>query len=605
MKRTTNLTSALLVAIMAFGGATNMMAHEDFSVPESTLDLCTAATVLPEGNYNTSRSGKNQYSVTDDYVVLNPMALSDSKTAINGWCVSTCGRASATTWTAPEGSPFKGSDYWVEGGSAPVAVVNGGTADRKITVRVTNCTAVSALFAETKYTQLVAYELKSDGTIDTESPIAESKGDATTFVASITGLSPAKTYIVGVESTDGTNRQVREIAFAINNSECKPEGKKTVTVFEMDFAKFAEEKRDESGASNGWSSTDITYENAGKLDYLNDDNTVSNLQFYHITAPFSLPQVFSVYPNKDFQLGLSYSSSSYSAGLIAKRSAGTNNVAVEVKTGQKVTIVSSTLPQLKSYTQCVEQSSSETTAYTFKYGGKDRTVEALTTVYTATADGTQSFQFATGTSILSIKVEGEDVVPAISVKAGYNGYTAFSDTKAFAFEGAKAYYVGKVTGETAELTEIAAGSVIAAGQGIIFKAENMDDDITVTYYTQENTTLDGNRLIGVGSAGDALTATGTNYVLASDTNAEPVTTGFFIYTGEADALVGKCYLNVPESTSPAKALKISFGGTDGIKDVKAAGRRMQEDGVIYDLNGCRTVKGTGLIIKNGKKYIIK
>ena len=221
--------------------------------------------------------------------------------------------------------------------------------------------------------------------------------------------------------------------------------------------------------------------------------------------------------------------------------------------------------------------------------------------YTMTADGT--FDMYCGNS-KGYRIQSLTIIPAKTIQAGSNGYTAYSNSlHNFTVSGAEVYYAPNgVSDGTITLSKVVEGAVIPMNEGVIIKAENAGDDIVISMTTAEATDLSGNNLKAVNLS--STLAEGTNYVLGTKEG----TTKFFSFTSAnwtntlRSSLQGKCYLNIPASSSKEN-IEISFGEATGIESLTPTLSRREG---VYNLSGVR-VNGDykGIVIMNGKKYMNK
>ena len=183
----------------------------------------------------------------------------------------------------------------------------------------------------------------------------------------------------------------------------------------------------------------------------------------------------------------------------------------------------------------------------------------------------------------------EDAPTTVSAEIGSTGWATLYSDKALDFstvEGLTAY-TATVSENTVTLTEV---ENVPANTGVVLKGEATTYNIPIIASSE---TAQGDLQ---GSASEATTANGTQYVLAlnkeSNVQFAPATSGT-IAAGKAYLVVagGKSRLNV-----------VIAGETTGIKAIEA--QEAQEG--IYNLQGQRVAKAQkGLYIVNGKKAIVK
>lgn len=173
-------------------------------------------------------------------------------------------------------------------------------------------------------------------------------------------------------------------------------------------------------------------------------------------------------------------------------------------------------------------------------------------------------------------------------------------------EGVTAYAVKSNNDGRAQLVKVAdGGQVIPGGQGYLLS------------------TAKENGFCLTPSDGEAVAAPAENFLMGSDEAKTFDDAGYKYYIlGKSGEDVGfywqkgtdgtrvnnaahKAFLRVPAS-SGAKFLSFTFGGeTTGINGITASGAE-QNGTALYNLAGQRVAKGyKGLVIKNGKKYLVK
>lgn len=199
------------------------------------------------------------------------------------------------------------------------------------------------------------------------------------------------------------------------------------------------------------------------------------------------------------------------------------------------------------------------------------------------------------------RISNITIIPAVSISAGPNGYSAFSYSSNYTVEGGIAYYVAiQPIENTIVLQEINKGEIIPANEGVIIKTDAKDKTVNINLSKADATiSLEGNLLKAVTSE-TADFADGTNYVLA--TSKITGETCFYPFTTDLrEKLVNKCYLNL-SSTVNAKSFKISTDVPTGIMEIFNSNTNK----CTYSINGfCVNAKDKGIVIKGGKKYINK
>ncbi len=186
-------------------------------------------------------------------------------------------------------------------------------------------------------------------------------------------------------------------------------------------------------------------------------------------------------------------------------------------------------------------------------------------------------------------------------KANY--YSTFhSGKKAYSVPEGVTAYTGAVDGSMLRLTAIT-GGIIPAGEAVILRLTTTDNTATkkqfdLTAMTTTATKSGTNALTGT----DVATTLGVNeYTLSLGQHG----VGFYLWEGkEIDA--HKAYLTL-ESPTMAKAFTFMFddGETTGIQEASPKSSPEGKD-LMYNLNGVRVNDHhKGIVIKNGKKYVVK
>lgn len=173
-------------------------------------------------------------------------------------------------------------------------------------------------------------------------------------------------------------------------------------------------------------------------------------------------------------------------------------------------------------------------------------------------------------------------------------------------EGVTAYAVKSNNDGRAQLVKVAdGGQVIPGDQGYLLSTANVNGFCLTP---SENTPVEvstENLLMGSDEAKTFDDASYKYYILGKSGS----DFGFYWQKGTDGTRVNnaahKAFLRVPAS-SGAKFLSFTFGGeTTGINGITASGAE-QNGTALYNLAGQRVAKGyKGLVIKNGKKYLVK
>lgn len=154
-------------------------------------------------------------------------------------------------------------------------------------------------------------------------------------------------------------------------------------------------------------------------------------------------------------------------------------------------------------------------------------------------------------------------------------------------------YTAKYADSKVKLTQVEAGKVIKAGEGVVLFGE--PKTYKVAYSAEAGEELD-NSLVGVTE--DTQMNNETTYVLVKGADGK-VCFGK-LKSGET-VKAGKAYLTI-DDLSAAKQISLDFGSTTGINAVESA--EEAQNGAYYTLSGQRTMKPTkGVYIHNGKKFM--
>ena len=177
--------------------------------------------------------------------------------------------------------------------------------------------------------------------------------------------------------------------------------------------------------------------------------------------------------------------------------------------------------------------------------------------------------------------------------AGYATYATTNNVVVPSDENVKVMTVKvNAEGTAIELNDVAAGTVIPAGRGILVKAPAGNCDFVVT--SDKGTELTNNNLV---AATSDETSDGTKYFALTKIGDK---VGFALVENGVVIPAGKAYLEVAAGTS-AKFFSLD-GEATGINSVKTA----KADGAYYTLEGVKTTKPVkGLYIHNGKKIVVK
>lgn len=209
--------------------------------------------------------------------------------------------------------------------------------------------------------------------------------------------------------------------------------------------------------------------------------------------------------------------------------------------------------------------------------------------------------YASTTNVLSYSQYGvvtklSVYIPLVTVSISPVGYATYATTNNILVpndENVKVMTV-KVNAynSTITLNDVAAGTVIPAGTGILVKAAAGNHDFVVT--SKAVTEFTNNDLK---AATKDETSNGTTYFALTKIGDK---VGFALVEKDVVIPAGKAYLEVPAGQA-AKFFGLD-GEATGINSVKTA----KADGAYYTLEGVKTTKPVkGLYIHNGKKIVVK
>lgn len=173
-------------------------------------------------------------------------------------------------------------------------------------------------------------------------------------------------------------------------------------------------------------------------------------------------------------------------------------------------------------------------------------------------------------------------------------------------EGVTAYAVKSNNDGRAQLVKVAeGGQVIPGGQGYLLSTAK-ENGFYLTPSDGEAVAAPAENLLMGSDEAQTFDKAGYKYYILGKSGEDY---GFYWQKGTSGTKVNnaahKAFLRVPAS-SGAKFLSFTFGEeTTGINGITASGAE-QNGTVLYNLAGQRVAKGyKGLVIKNGKKYLVK
>lgn len=184
--------------------------------------------------------------------------------------------------------------------------------------------------------------------------------------------------------------------------------------------------------------------------------------------------------------------------------------------------------------------------------------------------------------------------------------TFYASNKRLLPEGVTAYAVKSNIDGRAQLVKVAdGGQVIPGGQGYLLSTAK-ENGFCLTPSDGEAVAAPAENLLMGSDEAHTFNKAGYKYYILGKSGSD---FGFYWQKGTDGTRVNnaahKAFLRVPAS-SGAKFLSFTFGGeTTGINGITASGAE-QNGTALYNLAGQRVAKGyKGLVIKNGKKYLVK
>lgn len=190
-------------------------------------------------------------------------------------------------------------------------------------------------------------------------------------------------------------------------------------------------------------------------------------------------------------------------------------------------------------------------------------------------------------------------ITEIAVPVSSAGYATFVPSTNVVVPAGVTVYTGKVSdGKTSlALHAVPTGTVLGAGQGFIVKADEGSYNFAVT--TAEAATLDND--LKAADAPIEVSEERNIYVLAKP-KSSPV--GFYRVNANTTVAAGKAYIELAAAKNAAPVLTFD-DTTTGISEVKTAGVNTTATD-FYTLQGVKVSKNTrGLLLHNGKKYLVK
>ena len=177
--------------------------------------------------------------------------------------------------------------------------------------------------------------------------------------------------------------------------------------------------------------------------------------------------------------------------------------------------------------------------------------------------------------------------------AGWASFSSSYPLDLSTISGGTAYYASAASDGKVTLSTTTAK--VPAGEGIMVKGE---PNATFTIKVADTgTAIDGNLLKGQTTTGTVAASTGGKYhYVFGYSKTDATDYGFYNLASDTEVAAGKAYLEVDGSIStPARALRISFGDITGVDNVEATSEAKAQDGKFIE-------NGKIVIIKNGKKF---
>ena len=209
MKKTLHYLLASLLCAMTLGANAQTAA-------DLYLDVTNYASIDDQGFKTSAVDQLYYWDEATGTLVVSVYGAYQSMT-LQAWITADGTGSSSRTWEAPEGSVFKGSDYYHT--TTPAKCATGNTS-RTYSFKVTNVTAVSALVKSggtSRNAVLNVYEGET---------LVGSAQDNTNAVAiiSVDDLDASKTYSVQLTGDNSSNSDLYEVAFVADT------GKQDVTI---------------------------------------------------------------------------------------------------------------------------------------------------------------------------------------------------------------------------------------------------------------------------------------------------------------------------------------------------------------------------------------
>ncbi len=239
------------------------------------------------------------------------------------------------------------------------------------------------------------------------------------------------------------------------------------------------------------------------------------------------------------------------------------------------------------------------------------TKQKVTISGTASADSVKQITFSGDNVVLTlgsgttttqtvdmeaVNVAMEYIVP---VSIGSTGWRTFSYPQATNFkETGATVYAAVVSDSKANLTAISDG-IVPAGEGVLVSATastNLEPALLIGNYTLSA----NNDLIGTSDSTYTTTQSYYTYILGYKNNV----LAFYPMTANTTLSAYKAYFNISQSSESKLSLSFDDDAT-GISEIAYEGG-LDTDAPMYNIMGVRVSSSyKGVVIQNGKKYVIK
>lgn len=198
-----------------------------------------------------------------------------------------------------------------------------------------------------------------------------------------------------------------------------------------------------------------------------------------------------------------------------------------------------------------------------------------------------------GKADYSTKASLMEIAEVSTINVSAAGYATYAPAKDVTImEDEVVYYASAVSHDAITFTALAAGTKIAAGEGLLIKGEGEHAFVATTNATE----IEGNKLIGVLEDKDMTALAGSAYILAMDNGAA----AFCPVTGGTLA-AGKAYLVRPAAEGEAAGpMRITFVTDEvtAVENVEAnEAVKFFENGILYIQKNGRVYNAMGQLVK--------